>query len=294
MKKFIFILALIGSLLEYPLPIQAAPIPSEVKNTVAFIYVPGLNRQIVPNGTGFFIGVEDLNKKDYFTVYLVTAKHVLQTSGKKWLPFFVLRLNKKDGSSELVPVPIIPEGEKKNVFIHEDPSVDLAVVPALPDQKVYNFKFLPASMLTGKVDFDKLGIGEGSDVFFTGLFLPYPGYERNYPIVRFGRVALLTEEKIDWNGELLDLYLVESGSFGGSSGSPVFFYFGSDRRPGVLALGPPVIKIAGIMKGTFQDVQPLKTIETAKILAAPSSMGISAVIPAYKLHDIIFGKELNK
>ncbi len=70
-------------------------------------------------------------------------------------------------------------------------------------------------------DFKKLNIREGTEVFFTGLFVPYSGYERMYPIVRFGRVSLVTEEKIKWKDQLMDLYLIESGSFGGNSGSPV-------------------------------------------------------------------------
>lgn len=165
----------------------------------------------------------------------------------------------------------------------------------LPDQEVFDFKFLPDNMLTTKKDFEDLNIREGSDIFFTGLFSPYPGYEKNYPVVRFGRVALITEEKIEVEkGQKMNLYLIESGSFGGNSGSPVFFHLGSDRSPGSIILGPPVIKIAGVMKGSFLDVQPLRVIETAKILGAPSSMGISAVIPAYKLHELLFGDELKK
>lgn len=51
------------------------------------------------------------------------------------------------------------------------------------------------------------------------------GEHRNNPIVRFGRVALLPEDKIPWqeNGksaESVELYLLETQSYGGNSGSP--------------------------------------------------------------------------
>jgi len=276
--------------------VSAAPIPPEVKTTVGFVYILNLKNEKVANGTGFFVGVKNPEKEGFLAPYFVTAKHVLQTpDGKGWLPGFFLRLNKRDGTTEYVPVPISTKGKNKTVYTHTDPDVDLAVIPMLPDQKIFDYKFLPDNMLTTKKNFEDLNIREGSDIFFTGLFSPYPGYEKNHPVVRFGRVALITEEKIEIKkGHKMNLYLIESGSFGGNSGSPVFFSLGSDRKPGSLILGPPVIKIAGVMMGSFLDVQPLKVIETAKIPVASSSMGISAVTPAYKLHELLFGKELKK
>lgn len=295
-KTFIWLTAILAMITVTPEAVTGASIPPEVKTTVGFVYVLNQKNEKVPNGTGFFVGVKNPEKEGFFAVYFVTAKHVLQTSDRKnWLPDFFLRLNKKDGTTEYVPVPINTTGKQKTVYTHSDPDVDLAVIPMLPDQEIFDFKFLPDNMLTTKKDFEDLNIREGSDIFFTGLFIPYPGYEKNYPVVRFGRVALITEEKIEIEkGRKMNLYLIESGSFGGNSGSPVFFHLGSDRSPGSIILGPPVIKIAGVMKGSFLDVQPLMVIETAKILGAPSSMGISAVIPAYKLHELLFGDELKK
>jgi hypothetical protein len=133
-----------------------------------------------------------------------------------------------------------------------------------------------------------------TQVFFTGLFSPYVGTRKNYPVVRFGRVSLVTDEKIKFADREAHLYLIESGSFGGNSGAPVFFYFEAEREPGALNLGQPILKLAGVMSGTFLDAQPLRVIETAKIPLAPSSMGVAAVVPAYKLHDLLFGEELRK
>ncbi len=151
---------------------------------------------------------------------------------------------------------------------------------------------MPDELITTKEGFGELKIREGSDVFFTGLFSPFIGSQRNYPVVRFGRVALVTGEKIEWDGELMDLYLVEAGSYGGNSGSPVFFYLGSDREPGSLIVGSPVLKLAGIMQGTFLDAQEIKIINRDTNPVSLSSMGIAAVVPAYKLHDVLYGDEV--
>jgi len=92
----------------------------------------------------------------------------------------------------------------------------------------------------------------------------------------------------------MDLYLIESASFGGNSGSPVFFHLGVDRQPRSIIVGPPVIKIAGVMKGSFQEARLVKLFETANAPGVESNIGISAVIPAYNLHELLFGKELKK
>ncbi len=48
------------------------------------------------------------------------------------------------------------------------------------------------------------------------------------------------------------------------------------------------------MSGSFLDLQPVKSVETSKTNIAPSNMGIAAVVPSYKLYEILFGKELTK
>ena len=189
----------------------------------------------------------------------------------------------------------MPTGQKKNVFTHSDPNVDLAVIPMLPNLEKFDFKSLPASMLTTKQDFKKLNIREGNEVFFTGLFSRYSGYEKNYPIVRFGRVALVTDEKIKVeDGLFANLYLIECTSFGCNSGSPVFFYLGLDRKYGRYNVGKPVVKLAGIMKGFFNEYGQISFAVTEKTPIAILNSGIAGVTPAYQLHEIIFGEELEK
>jgi len=208
--------------------IIATPIPPEIKSVVAFVFIPGKQSgEAIPYGTAFFVGVKDPKNPERFFVYLVTAKHVLRSPDhKSWLPKIFLRLNTKNGGSEILEVPVSLSGEHKSVFLHWDEDVDIAVLPALPDQNKFDFKFIPEDMLTTERDFKNLNIIEGSEIFFTGLFSAYVGAQKNYPIVRFGRVALITDEKIKFADQHAQLYLIESGSYGGNSGSPVFFYLG--------------------------------------------------------------------
>ena len=299
MRRFsalIIVLALVGCLSD-PTTLHGGPVPPEIKTVVAFVFAPGpTGGPPIPHGTGFFVGVKHPKDETRSFVYLVTAKHVLQSVDRRsWLPKILLRLNTRKGDLGFIEIPIVPSGRGQTIFLHPtDTTTDVAVIPGLPDEKQFDFKFLPDELLTSKQDFASLKIVEGSEVFFTGLFSPHVGTRRNYPVIRFGRVALITDERVKFGDHDADLYLVDTGAYGGNSGAPVFFYLGSDREPGAIIVGPPVLKLAGVMSGTFLDLQPLRAIETARIAVAPSSMGIAAVVPAYKVKEILAGPELSR
>ncbi|MDX6770832.1 MAG: hypothetical protein SF051_14960 [Elusimicrobiota bacterium] len=203
-----------------------------------------------------------------------------------------IRLNTNDGSSQVVPLPIVTSGANKTVFFHKDESVDIAVIPVHLDHVKFQHKYIPVEWLLPTDRESKLK--EGMEVFFQGLFTPYLGYRRNSPITRFGRIALLTDEKIQFtqNAPPQRLHLLEMASFGGNSGSPVFL-LGDPAQAGTVVISVrPKIYLIGVMKGTYRDVNRLIAIETAVTPASLSSMGIAAVVPSQYLSEIIYSKEL--
>ncbi len=90
------------------------------------------------------------------------------------------------------------------------------------------------------------------------------------------------------------LYLLETQTWGGNSGSPVFFYFGMDRTPGIVISGPARIQLAGIMKGHFNALTPVVSVPNATTELSVLNNGIAAVVPSYLLRDILFREELRK
>lgn len=285
-------------------------IPKEIKKIVTFIFLSDAAGNLrrdpktgnpVPYGTGFFIGVKSDDGKGIYG-YLVTAKHVLKDEKGFDLARVFLRLNKLQGDAEFIPLDLNPNGQK-TVYTSDESSVDIAVVPALPSQAIFDFKVIPEDMISTKETFTKYNIAEGSDIFFVGLFTTYYGEHRNNPIVRFGHVAMFPEDPIDWTNyqgqpvEHAQLYLIETQSYGGNSGSPVFFSLGSDRMPsGGMVIGSPLIELAGIMRGRFNEISPvvfLNSPTTPTPVTLPN-IGIAAVTPSYLLHDILFSDELKK
>lgn len=222
---------------------SAETIPAEVKKTVTFIFPAdaqgGLLRDQknnpIPYSTGFFVGIKSEDGNRVYG-YLVTAKHVLRDGLGKDFDRVYLRLNRQENDAVFVPLELSQDGQRI-VYTHDDPSVDIAVVPVLPSSTIFDFKIVPEELLTTKASFDEFNLAEGSDVFFVGLFTTYYGEHKNNPIVRFGRVAMFPDDPIAWvdyQGQVEQharLYLIETQSFGGNSGSPVFFSLGADRSP---------------------------------------------------------------
>jgi hypothetical protein len=140
---------------------MAAAPPAEIAKTVTFIFLDDdagnprtLNGGPVPNGTGFFVVVENANGPGIYG-YLVTAKHVLKDERGNYFRRVFVRVNNKRQSSDFIGLDLAPSGGQQNIFVHTDPSVDIAVIPALPDQNVFDFLAVPNAMIKSKEDFKK-------------------------------------------------------------------------------------------------------------------------------------------
>ena len=282
-----------------------APIPADITKTVVFIYKDAAGSPNQANGTGFIVTVPaPVAGRAWF--YVVTAKHVVHTNkddlNSPLFPTLWIRVNNKSGDFSMHGINLIPSGPEQSVFFHSDSSVDIAVIGIMPnDIGVIDIKALPESMLTAANDFKSLNIGVGTDMFFTGMFTGFLGEKRSYPIVRFGRLALIPDEKVDFTGPPAEGYLMGAFSFGGNSGSPVFFYPSADNTPGALMLGPRPIKVAGVMRGFFGDAEPLQLRQvhtTAQeqpgqpIVVSNGNSGIAFVVPAKFISEILHSPEL--
>lgn len=293
----VIVKVLLLALLAEPLS-AVTRVPEGIKKSVVFIYKQGATPdRYIPDGTGFVIAIPSPLQQGKGWLYLVTAKHVLRTNPNDLSsPLYsrvFLRLNKKSGGSEMVPVALVTSGPQQTVYVHSDETVDIAVIP-IGGQELDTIDLLelPESWLSSSDDIASNQIGVGTDVFFEGMFTPYLGQQKSYPIARFGRVAMLPDEKISFMGKGIDAYLLETLAFGGNSGSPVFFYLGADRGNGSMILGPPTIKIAGVMDGCFQDLAPIAMAQPASsnnqmIPVSAQNAGIAVVIPAQKVRDIL-------
>lgn len=286
MNKFRLILFIVAiSTLSVPFNINAQNLISQFERTVTFFYTKNNKQNLQAQGTGFlmFIPASDTTKR---YIYLITAKHVLLDTNDSPLNLIYAKFNTKD-STELLKVTLKWSGSEKTVFIHPDSTVDLAIIPVIMPQRL-DFTLIPAKDLIYKSEYDSLGINVGTDVFFTGLFTAFTGNKSIYPIFRFGKICLIPRERIEFNGELKDLVLLETSSFGGNSGSPVIFKYinPSNKRT--------TVKTAGVLIGGFERKRLIARDKfTNKEIFDTNSIGISAIVPADYIHEILYGAELS-
>ncbi len=143
-------IALVVALLLAKTPVRATPVPDEVKRVVGFIFVQDGSEEPRPLGTGFFVAVKASATGRSFG-YFVTAKHVVQNEGKSFFrPEISVRLNLKEEGVGFVKIPLWANGKGKSVFVHPDPTVDLVVIPAFPDQNVFDVLPLDEELICTK------------------------------------------------------------------------------------------------------------------------------------------------
>ena len=272
--------------------VLASEVPKEIKKVVGFVFLPVDHDGLRARGTGFFVDVPSEADSSRIVRYIVTAKHVF-TNGDEgpWFSKVVIRVNKNAGGVDELPLNLVAEGPHKNVFASTDTTIDIAVATICSDMSRDDVVSFPVDQLTRQEDLPKLHIAEGTEVFFVGMFAAHIGAARNYPIVRFGHMALLSDEKVMWNSIPADVYLIESGSYGGNSGSPVFFYRGEPRADGSITIDYPNLRLAGVMMGTFLDLQPLQNWPSDDVLSKASN-GIAGVAPSYHVREIIYSSEV--
>ncbi len=220
-------------------------------------------------GCGFIVGVLTPGATEHFypTVYAVTNHHVAITEA-----FTFIRINTNDGNFDIL------ETKADSWIAHGED--DLAVCPIKPSLEKHNFR------LVGMQDFlteelqKRHNIGPGDEIFMVGRYTEHAGMKQNLPIARFGNISMSPNEPLE---NLLhkktSLFLCEVRSVSGFSGSPVFVYDTPYNRSGARS-EPFYHFLLGIDCGHLP------------VYEEPLSAGISAIIPAWRIMEIINRPEL--
>ena len=180
--------------------------------------------------------------------FLVTNRHVVAGVDRMQLTFLIASGSQSPDGPEKAHVEI-PNVQRNCVF-HEDPRVDIAVLPFGEIANAYSkkgtpllFKAIPSDIyLTKPLSRDLSAIEE---VIIVG----YPRLLRDEhtltPIVRRG----MTATPIDQRFQGMRGFLVDAAVFEGSSGSPVFIYnVGSYPVPNDIAMGHRIIFLGILAK----------------------------------------------
>jgi len=293
-------------------------VPDEIRKSVVFIGVKEDLPEWEWKGTGYIIAVPEPNfifnevlehrgkkfegQASYPFLFLATARHVAEKlEGRD----FAFRANKIDGS-----IAIIEGHADQKWWYHptEKQYVDAAVTIFFPPNlRGLDINWVGTDIFADEEIIKEAELGVGDEVFMAGLFTKVNETSKNIPIVRIGNLAMMPGEKIPFNdGKLIDAYLVESRSIGGLSGSPVFIrqtilhrgftasghYLNSRHKPlpeneVVYVSGLGRIYFLGSAIGHWDAATGFPLTQNEAV-----NMGISPVVPAHKIMEIIAQPEL--
>jgi len=243
-------------------------------------------------GTGFFVFYPDPRVgKDGGFVYLVTDRHVAlcwNESGQAMqVKSISIRLNlrKADGGNFSQDGFLNEHGNVPWV-VPQDDSVDLAVVPYLPDEVRFDYRTLPIGIFATSDVLSGRKVTEGEPVFFAGFFHQFPGTKRMQPIVRQGIVAMMPDEKFPFVGKPEKLYLADVHVFGGNSGAPAFVNL-AGMHGGSLQVGEDY-RLFGVVNGVvFEDEHFNLELATTLTGTGRANSGISTIVPIDELKALL-------
>ena len=212
--------------------------------------------------------------------YLVTNEHVVRGYDS-----LAVRLN-SDTGCKAVTIPVSKFEIAK--------AIDLAIA-TLPDGPEFQWCSIDESTYVQPQDLSRLLIGHGTDLFMISRVLRkgMRYLKRNVCVMRFGTIALLpVHEEF--------MYLVETRSISGHSGSPVFVYatpfiFGNARQPSQ-EFHP---KLLGINRGHLPDYEQIVKFKDGKKTVHPfylseTNMAISQVVPAWYISELLQRKKFKR
>ncbi len=301
--------------------------------TVAFLCIekeiaPGVISRI-PIATAFFVVVQE---GAGWLGYVVTARHCVDGIGSR--PLY-LRVNVEDGFDDI-------ETRREDWYMHDD--ADVAVAPFVANRPGgfvlnavgledfvnadYSFTSSDPTLATyvGTGDAENpplraestvIPVEPGNDVFFVGLFVQHYGEKQNLPVARFGNISRMPIEPITfklpdgtYSNQLA--YLVESRSWGGHSGSPVYWRHpiaqlveldaprdapkAMKTRRGTVYVqypGAEVVGFLGLVSGHFDIDQEAKTVgDVQGSITTGINSGIAVVTPAEAVRELLMREDV--
>ena len=220
-------------------------LPEEYLKTVAFLCVQETSergeKHFVPKSTSFMVAVQ-LEGTEVRLGYFVTARHCIYAARAEGHRDIFLRLNRK---TEPGYEDLRTDIDDWLISDTDDVAALLFVGEYLPSgrslSRDYDVNAFPLEQVVGGPPDYKLTLGGingfdlkeiqpkvGNEIYFIGLFSQNYGVERSLPVARFGHISRMpgTIEFQDPGHPAYEstAYLAELQSWGGHSGSPVFFW----------------------------------------------------------------------
>lgn len=243
--------------------------------------LPPPDSTLLPLGSGFIVGLPLKGTEPSATgriqiyKFLITAQHVIGNQDS-----IFVRLNRTDKPEfACFQVNLIRAGKEQNVFTSRQPQVDLIAI-SIPDFQNTDPTVFDYSLILDEEFMKEQEVREGTDVFAVGYLYGHSGKKKNFPVAKFGKVAMLTNEvwyrsppprNMDEEAYLIELQIVP-----GLSGAPVM-------------LQSPQFRVDKEGKFQYRRVKPFIVGVIKGLLPSPigGTQGVTAIEPAYHLRELL-------
>lgn len=259
----------------------------QARESVVFVFDDGKDlTKDSPIGTGFFVGLPTKANNALIAKFIITNAHVVKNRKK-----VQIRINHQDGKSCVSHTIDI----SSSAIFPSDKSIDLVAlsIPDVPDTNPVIFDY---SYILGDEDLKKAEIEEGTEVVSMGFLSPYAGFAKNFPVMRFGKLALITDENW-WPSDVSKPqkgYVVEIYNVGGSSGSPVVLQPSQVRvnRENVFQKRRIAPYVIGVIKGHPNTVAEHAAVKAGSLQKVPDnytlvSAGVAVIEPGESLKTLM-------
>lgn len=303
-----------GAQTQQPTTVNSIRPESRLSKVVVFITVElkAANASVKPAkplmlyGTGFLLSMPDSRlPKDVGFGYLVTNRHVAEAieqdqqgncvAHEVQQTYVTMNLKEPIDGNRIDREPI-HLSQQVHWYFPKDEGVDLAVIPFAPAAK-YDATPLSTDTLITAETLEKQNIVPGDRLLTVGYFYAYAGLHEIQPILREGVLAMLPDGPMTTTTcKSGDIYLADVHITPGNSGSPIFIVpvlgLGAGEQFGGV---PNVFGLLGVVSGYMQETSSLTLrASTTWEASVQANSGVSVVVPAQKLKDLLDSPELQR
>jgi hypothetical protein len=253
--------------------------PGEILKCVVYIAYKMADGTFRFAGTAFLIDrPAAIDLPQYGLGYVVTARHVIEGIRSTGLNEIFVCAKRKDGNVGFWQTNV------EDWVFHQDPTCDLSATRLRIVSQIDHLSISPP-LWRDSVSSADLEPAIGDEIYIAGFFSHQIMAGGLYPVLRIGNIAALRNESISTAMGLVDAYLVETRSFSGLSGSPVFRR-ASGFRAGTFVMCDPDFYLLGVIHGHF-DIQSPNIGRERNAQQNHVNMGIGIVTPADKLAELM-------
>lgn len=254
-------------------------IPKFYKDAVVSIGIRNIDGNISWIGTGFFAICkidEDKGKP-----FLVTNKHVLEGHNG-----IVIRMKEKESDKLKIMDAITKKGDTILYYIHDNPNIDIAVLPldgAVIMQNNLEFpSFDIENNALSSTELRDSGVDEGALIYMLGFTMGKVNQASGDPICRLGCIARINEAQIQEEHNIL----IDIQNFPGNSGSPII------NKPEIISIeGTPNLNrsvLVGIIHSYLPYEDKLISTQTKKVVEIRTeNSGLAYAHPVEYITEII-------